>query len=62
MPDDHDDSTDFDTAEVAALLERTQFEIKRVLVGQDRMIGHGYGAGLPDRIAVARTLARLLAP
>jgi MoxR-like ATPase len=64
MPDDHDDTRDFDTTEVAALLERTQFEIKRVLVGQDRMIermivgllarGHLLLEGVPG---VAKTLA-----
>jgi MoxR-like ATPase len=64
MPDDHDQNSDFETAEVAALLERTQFEIKRVLVGQDRMIermlvgllarGHLLLEGVPG---VAKTLA-----
>ena len=64
MPADQDDPTGFDTAEVAALLERTQFEIKRVLVGQDRMIermlvsllarGHLLLEGVPG---VAKTLA-----
>jgi MoxR-like ATPase len=64
MSDDQQDPRDFDTAEVAALLERTQFEIKRVLVGQDRMIermlvsllarGHLLLEGVPG---VAKTLA-----
>jgi MoxR-like ATPase len=64
MAAEHGDPTDFDTADVAALLERTQFEIKRVLVGQDRMIermlvsllarGHLLLEGVPG---VAKTLA-----
>ncbi|MCW2849492.1 MAG: ATPase [Marmoricola sp.] len=64
MPDDDSTSTDLGTAEVAALLESAQFEIKRVLVGQDRMIermlvgllarGHLLLEGVPG---VAKTLA-----
>jgi MoxR-like ATPase len=64
MTDEQDSTTGADTAEVAALLERTQFEIKRVLVGQDRMIermlvgllarGHLLLEGVPG---VAKTLA-----
>ncbi len=64
MSADNHDPTGFDTDEVAALLERTQFEIKRVLVGQDRMIermlvsllarGHLLLEGVPG---VAKTLA-----
>ncbi len=64
MPDEQDHPTTPGTAEVAALLERTQFEIKRVLVGQDRMIermlvgllarGHLLLEGVPG---VAKTLA-----
>jgi MoxR-like ATPase len=64
MLDDQPTPVTARNTEVAALLERTQFEIKRVLVGQDRMIermlvgllarGHLLLEGVPG---VAKTLA-----